>query len=199
MLALAHVGITFGVAVAAETLVPRPRPVITGSPFARVWVRLRDAIVSLSHTVDLRILIVASLLPDIIDKPLGLIIFPQVFGTGRLFAHSLVFTAALGLAGVWLYRSRRSLVLLTLAYGAGMHLILDAMWRTPSILLWPFAGPLPRGAGAGSWLAGILTTLLTNPVAYLPEIAGAILLVPLLWIVCRRKELGRFLRSGAVD
>jgi inner membrane protein len=199
MLTFAHVGITFGVAVAAETLVSPSGRAVTGSMCTRLRAQVHGRIVSLSHKVDLRLLLVASLLPDIIDKPIGFIIFPDVFGTGRLFAHTLAFPLALGLAGAWLYRSRRSLVLLTLAYGAAMHLILDAMWRSPVTLLWPLEGPLPHGGGADGWLAGVFATLMTNPAAYLPEIAGAILLVPFLWIVVGRKELGRFLRSGAVD
>lgn len=199
MLVLGHVGITFGVALAAEALASRSHLVTAGRSHPGLRARVHAAIVSLSSRVDLRILLVASLLPDIIDKPLGFIIFPHVFGTGRLFAHALVFPVVLALSGAWLYRSRRSMVLLTLAYGATMHLALDVMWRTPSVLFWPFAGPLPRGGNADGWLTDIFTTLLTNPAAYLPEIAGAILLVPLLFTVIGRTGLRRFLRSGAVD
>ena len=132
--------------------------------------------------------------------PVGLLLLPGVFGTGRLFCHSLVFPLVLAIAGTWLYHAGRNKHLLVLAYGAGMHLALDAMWRTPSILLWPFAGPLPRGAGtAEDWMTRILETLLTDPTAYLPEIAGAILVVPFLWAVLHGVGLRRFLRSGDVN
>jgi hypothetical protein len=58
---------------------------------------------------------------------------------------------------------------------------------------------MPRGDIGEYWLAQIITTLLTNPAAYVPEIAGAILLAPLLWAILRNGGLMRFLRSGVVD
>ena len=199
MLILGHVGITFGVALAADSLRSHTQVALAES-HRGLLTRLRHATASLARRIDLRILLVGALLPDIIDKPLGYILLPGLFGTGRLFCHALIFPIVLAAAGMWLYRARRSTHLLVLAYGAGMHLVLDAMWRTPSILLWPFAGPMPRGdAASGDWLARIITTLLTNPAAYLPEIAGAILLVPLLWAIFRGTGPGHFIRSGDVN
>jgi len=198
MLVLGHVGITYGVALAAESLRPHIRVIPAGWP-GGLWTRLQNSAVSLARRIDLRILLVGSLLPDLIDKPVGLLLFPGVFGTGRLFCHSLIFPAALAIAGAWLYRVRRSPHLLVLAYGASMHLILDAMWRTPSVLFWPFAGPLPHGTAAEDWLARTLAGLLTNPETFLPELAGAILLVPFLCAVLRGAGWGRFMRSGDVS
>lgn len=198
MLILGHVGITFGVALAAESLSSRadtPHPERQHGLLAR----LGRATASLAGRIDLRILLIGTLLPDIIDKPLGYILLPGLFGTGRLFCHALIFPIVLAAAGMWLYRARRSTHLLVLAYASGMHLLLDAMWRTPSILLWPFAGPMPRGGTSGDWLARIIDTLLTNPAAYVPEIAGAILLVPLFWAILRGVGPERFVRSGAVN
>lgn len=198
MLVLGHVGITFGAAVAAEALSPRFRnglrrgtrgllPLVTG------------ASASLRRHVDLRFLLAGSLLPDIIDKPVGLLLFPDLLGNGRIFCHTLLFPAALAIAGIVLYRARGMTHVLVLAYGSTMHLVLDAMWRSPATLLWPFAGPMPRGGVGEHWLAQIITTLLTNPAAYVPEMAGAILLAPLLWAILRNGGLVRFLRSGDVD
>jgi inner membrane protein len=198
MLILGHVGITFGVALAAESLRPlacHPASHTRQGPAAR----LAMATASLARRADLRVLLIGSLLPDIIDKPIGLLLLPGVFGTGRLYCHSLLFPAALALSGIALYRTRASTHLLVLSYGAAMHLALDSMWHTPAILFWPFAGPLPRGTGTGDWVARILTTLLTDPAAYLPEIAGAILIVPLLWTVFHGVGLRRFLLSGDVN
>lgn len=198
MLILGHVGITFGVALAADSIANRTRSRVR-TQNGSLPARLHSRVVSLAHHVDLRLLAVGSLLPDAIDKPVGLLLFPGYFGSGRLFAHSLLFVAVLGLAGLWRYRTRRATVLLVLAYGSFMHLVLDAMWRAPATLLWPFAGPLEKGAEAGGWLARIIETLLTNPAAYVPEIAGAILLAPLLVAVAGRVGLLRFLRTGRVD
>ena len=197
MLILGRVGITFGVALAGSSLRPESRA--NSALHVRApRRRLHSAIASLARRVDLRLLLLASLLPDIIDKPVGYVLFPDVFGTGRLLSHALVFPIALAVTGMWLYRSRRSSLLLVLASGAGMHLVLDAMWRTPSILLWPFAGPLPRGLGVEGWLAGMLAALLTNPAVFAPDIAGGILLVPLLRAILGGAGLKLFLRSGVV-
>jgi len=198
MLVLGHVGITFGTAVAAEALSPRFR-----SGWKRRTRRLlpviAEATASLRRHVDLRFLLAGSLLPDIIDKPVGLLLFPDLLGNGRIFCHTLLFPAAIVIAGIVLYRARGWTHALVLAYGSTMHLVLDGMWRTPATLLWPFAGPMPRGGVGEDWLAQIITTLLTNPAAYVPEIAGAILLAPLLWAVLRHGGVVRFLRSGDVD
>ena len=198
MLILGHVGITFGVALAANSLSPQSR-VDSARHVHAPYAQVQRAIVSLARRVDLRLLLLGSLLPDIIDKPVGLMLFSDVFGTGRLFSHALVFPIALAVAGVWLYRCRRSSLLLVLACGAGMHLVLDAMWQTPSILLWPFAGPLPPGVEANGWLARILAALLTNPAAFVPEIIGGMLLMPLMRAICRGGGMNRFLRAGVVE
>jgi len=198
MLILGHVGITLGAALATELLRPRTGPVAPLLPRGS-GSRLALAAASLARRVDLRLLLIGSLLPDVIDKPLGLLLLPDVFGTGRLYCHSLLFPVILALSGLCLYRATRHAHMLVLAYGTGMHLVLDAMWRTPSLLFWPFAGPLPRGAGTGDWVTRLLTTLLTEPAAYLPEIAGAILVVPFLWAVSHGVGLKRFLRSGDVN
>jgi len=198
MLLLGHVGITFATALAAESLAKNSHST-SGTRHQGLFGRLHATITALAQRIDLRLLIVGSLLPDIIDKPLGLLVLPGVFGTGRLFAHALLFPLALTIAGVWLHHKRGGCSLLVLAYGSVIHLLLDSMWRTPAILLWPLAGPMPRGGSPETWLARILETLLTNPAAYWPEIGGAILLAPLAWSILRYGGVGRFVRSGVVS
>ncbi len=197
MLILGHAGITFGVALAAESLASHPRSSSTHSRNS-LRARLHGSMLSLSRKIDLRLLFIGSLLPDIIDKP-GLVLFSGVYGTGRLFAHSLLFIVVLVLAGAWRYRVDRRTGLLVLAYGSAMHLLLDAMWRTPSVFFWPFEGPLPQDHVAEGWLSGIFETLLTNPSVFLSEIAGGMLLMPVLWVIFRRVGLRRFLRYGTLE
>ncbi len=161
--------------------------------------RLGDAFVSLSHRVDLRVLLVGSLLPDIIDKPVGLLFFPDLFGTGRLFCHTLLFCLLLAVMGAWRYRLRRTGGLLVLSYGSAMHLVLDGMWRSPETLFWPAMGLILRGETHDQWLRTIFLALFTRPEAYVPEIAGAMILVPLSLVMVRRGSFSRFLRTGTVD
>lgn len=198
MLLLGHAGITLGVAVAAEALrAPRTSPASIRAALAPR--RLRNAFASLSHRVDLRVLLVGSLLPDIIDKSVGLVFFPDLFGTGRLFCHTLLFCLLLTVVGAWRYRRRQTSNLLVLSYGVAMHLVLDGMWRVPETLLWPALGLILRGETHDQWLRTIFFALFTRPEAYVPEIAGAMILVPLWLVMVRRGSFLRFLRTGIVD
>ncbi|MFW6056055.1 MAG: metal-dependent hydrolase [Chloroflexota bacterium] len=195
MLILGHAGITVGAALVGEAVLGhRNAPTSLSRPLEVI----QDITVSLSQRIDLRVLFVASLLPDIIDKPLGLVLFAPAFGSGRLFAHTLWFPLALLAAGLMLRSFRGGQVLLVFAFGSGMHLLLDAMWLTPATLFWPLLGPFPQGNNPDQWLETIIRALLTNPGAYVPEIAGAILLLPLLTIVMGSKSLLRFLRTGSL-
>ena len=80
-----------------------------------------------------------------------------------------------------------------------MHLMLDGMWRSPETLFWPAMGLIIRGETHDQWLRTIFSALFTRPEAYLPEIAGAMILVPLSLVIVRRGNLSRFLRTGTVD
>ncbi len=84
-----------------------------------------------------------SLLPDLIDKPLGFLISGTV-GFGRIYAHTLLFLGVLLLAGAALWRgsSRRAgLLVITVAAGVLSHQLLDAMWFEPAAWYWPLFGP----------------------------------------------------------
>lgn len=193
MLILGHVGITLSAALAGEAALDRGE---TLPWLSHPMGRLRLTAVSLARRADLRVLAVASLLPDIIDKPVGLLLYPSVLGSGRVFCHTLWFPLALLAAGLLLQRARGGSVLLVLAFGSGMHLVLDSMWLSPAVLLWPFLGPLPPGPGPDQWLTTIVGDFVTKPQSYVPEIVGAILLVPLLVTVAGRTSLMRFLKTG---
>ena len=197
MLILGHTSITLGVAMVAEALHEHHTLGTTSS--RTVLQRLGDSLISLSRKVDLRLLLIGSLLPDIIDKPVGLVLFPQVLGTGRIFCHALIFPMALAAAGVVPYLRTRSNALFVLAYGALMHLILDSMWLNPGTLFWPVTELSLPAMPPANWPGSILLELLTEPAAYLPETAGVILLLPVLLLVNRRGGVVHFLRTGNVD
>ncbi|MEI2760960.1 metal-dependent hydrolase [Methanothrix soehngenii] len=93
--------------------------------FAHVGLALATA--RLYSRLDLLFLALGSILPDIIDKPLGLL----VFGTpnmGRTFAHTLLFLLILGAISLRL----RDIRLASLTWGVFIHLILDSMWGSSS-------------------------------------------------------------------
>jgi inner membrane protein len=134
--------------------------------FAHVGLTLASA--RLWSRVSLAFLALGSILPDIIDKPLGLIIFGSP-SMGRIFAHTLLFLLLLTALSI---RSR-DIRLISLTWGVLAHLLLDGMWKSPETLLWPLLGPFPS--------APLLDTLsylemlmhgLNNPGILIPELAG---------------------------
>lgn len=164
MFPLAHVGITLGVAFAIMRILRK----------------------SWNPKLFIIIVGVASLTPDIIDKPLGLLYGYQ--GGGRLIAHTLVFTlivlaVALILWKIW---SRKELQIsfwpLLFSLGVWMHFFLDFPWEDVRVSLWPAYG-LAFPAGEFSW-----GHLKESPVAIVGEIAGATIIVYLIILLL----LGRF-------
>lgn len=159
---------------------------------------------SLAKRIDIRVLLVGSLLPDIIDKPLGRFFLRDVFCNSRIFCHTLLFLLIISSAGIYLYRKRRQNWLLVLSFGTFTHLIFDWMWLSPHTLFWPLYGwTFARGANIGfaCWLGGIFTSLVTEPnsYAYTTEIIGGVVLGFFLWHLIKAKALVSFITRGEVD
>ncbi len=148
--------------------------------------------------IDLRLLAFAALLPDVIDKPLGHLILPGIFDSGRIFAHTLLFTLVLLIFGLMQYRRRGRRWCLTLAMGSAGHLVLDAMWRTPRTLLWPaFGWEFPASGVTDLWRT-LWQTLTSHPAVYVPEIIGIAILAYVGLRLTKKKRLRHFLRRGRI-
>jgi len=153
----------------------------------------------LGSYVDIRLLLVGSLVPDIIDKPVGAYILKEAFSNGRIFSHTLLFLILITVAGWYLYQYHRQKWLLILSFGTFAHLVLDRMWETPQTLLWPlfgFAFPLVE---LTYWLPRLFQSLFTNPDVYIPELVGAAVIVWFIWTLLRGRKVYTFLRYGWVD
>lgn len=182
MLLFAHPGITLGAATILADAVNR-KP----SWFA-----------SLSHYLDIRWLLVGSLLPDIIDKPVGQYIFRDTFNNGRIFAHTLLFLIVISVIGFFIYKRQRHTWMLALAAGTLTHLILDEMWLTPVTLFWPVLGfSFPRVELTG-WARSIWETLFSDPRVYIPEIIGLVVLLVLGFYLIKSRGIVTFLKRGKV-
>lgn len=116
---------------------------------------------------------IGAMLPDIIDKPLGEIIYGTP-NMGRIFAHTLLIL--LLLAAVAFYT--RDVRIASLCGGALIHLLLDFMWLTPAVLLWPLLGPFPPAAQIDtvSYIQMLLLGL-RSPAILLPELLGLAYLI----------------------
>lgn len=98
-------------------------------------------------------LALGSMLPDIIDKPLGLL----AFGTaeqGRTFGHTHLFLMVLATLAAYLKNVRMASV----SVGVLAHLVLDSMWKSPVILFWPLLGNFPpvQDLGVSDYILALL-------------------------------------------
>ena len=150
----------------------------------------------LSEYVDIRILLVGSILPDIIDKPLGLVFFREELSSGRVFAHSLLFLVILTAAGFFLYRQRRSTWLLVLAAGTLLHLALDEIWLMPQTVLWPFLGFSFERIEITDWYSLWFRDFFAYPGIFIPELLGLAIVLGFGIVLVARKKVGDFLRRG---
>ncbi len=123
MFLFGHLGVTLGVFIVLGYLVPRIRARIN------YWYVAFGAI-----------------LPDIIDKLVGRVLFANSLASGRLIAHTFIFTFLLALLGFYLYRRRNDACRLLVSGASFIHLLEDRMWMQPANLIWPLLGWIfPRG------------------------------------------------------
>ena len=207
MFILAHAGITFGAAVLVSEIITEVRGLakpqqpdnshnisqLPSSQRKRIFSPI-SWIDSLGKFMDIRLLIVGSMLPDIIDKPLRF----AGFGSGRSITHTLLITLIILAAGLYLYLSKRKTGLLALASGMIAHLILDGMWLIPQTFLWPLKGLSFPPASPGNVFDGWLAGLVSNPLIYIPEGIGLVIILGLLWTILRHGKLFDLLIRGKI-
>ena len=213
MLFFAHVGITLGGAlllrnvlsrgysqrslpqgkvVASTSSSPQPDSSADRADNSPSWFN------SLARQMDYRLILVGSLLPDIIDKPIGALLFRDFFSNSRIFSHTLLFLLILSLAAAYFYNRRGTTWLLALSFGIFMHLILDQMWLTPQTLLWPIYGWAFERIDLSHWMQDIFYALRTYPAVYISELIGAAILVSFAARFVRRKRVYAFVRKGTI-
>jgi hypothetical protein len=163
---------------------------------------------------------VGSVLPDIIDKPIGHFLFREEIGNGRIYAHTLLFFLLTLVAGLVWYRmtrgsqsdalvgpegktltppemTRRTWVL-GLSLGTATHLAFDQMWRNTRTLFWPLDGWNFQRIDTGDWIPAMLRALKAEPGIYVPEVIGAFVLGWFAWWILHRRGVRSFLRRGLI-
>lgn len=213
MFLFAHVGITVGVALAAQVsrLGRQVEPAYSlgssvgssadrgadlgGRHCFRRWAS-RKWRQCPNPQLDYRLIAVGSVLPDV-DKFIGLALFQDF---DRSFFHTLAFFLALLILGAFLSRRNADSRGLQAAYCCGMHLVLDQMWLRPGTLLWPVSGwnptqgklPIPEFGDQ------MVRSLTTDWGQIVPEVVG---LAVLLWLalgLVRRGAVAKFLQMGRI-
>lgn len=140
--------------------------------------------------IDYRLVLFGAILPDLIDKPLGI-----ALGLGtRIWAHTFLFLFLL-LA----FSFVPSLTPLRLVgFGVATHFLLDQMWNLPTIVLYPAYGwSFPRAPfSADAWV----DALLHDPYVQVGEIVGLAVLVIFAWSMRIRTwtALWAFIRHGSI-
>lgn len=155
-----------------------------------------SSLTSLANHIDIRLLFIGSLLPDIIDKPLGTFFFRDTFSSGRIFCHTLAFLLFITLIGFYLYRSHGKTWMLTLSFGTFTHLIFDKMWRAPQTLLWPVYGWTFEKVDLTHWIWNIFYAVRTDPGVYVPELVGMAILIWFVVVLVRRRQVYAFIRNS---
>ncbi len=129
-----------------------------------------------SRAPDLRWLLAGAVLPDIVDKAVGEVLFKSYFENGRIFAHTFVLSLLLFVAGTYTCKRRGDNRILLLAFGVAGHLVLDRIWTEAATAYWPSMGPFLRYPSEGTIIEQIMEYL-RDPAFWATEIAGAALLI----------------------
>lgn len=97
--------------------------------------------------VDVRFLFVGAILPDLIDLPVGTLLLAGKYSTGELWSHSLLIpTVFMTVVLLATRRGRRRRAWMGLGVGWLLHILLDGMWASQDLFLWPFFGwEIPAG------------------------------------------------------
>lgn len=155
----------------------------------------------LADKVDYRIILVGSLLPDFIDKPLGNIFLNHIFANGRIFAHTLLFLFLILALAIILFRTKKQVWGFYLVFGTIAHFLLDEIWLTPGTLFWPLLGltfmkypEMSIITLVNSWLNG----LITEPVTYIAETLGSTILIFFGIKILEQKKVKAFLLRGII-
>jgi len=208
MLVFGHLGVTLGVGLIASGLVTTIKhknddktlniSIISPTTTTSTVEKLNRQLSTLGHYVDIRLLLIGSILPDLIDKPLGHCLLPAPFDGGRIFGHTLLFLMLVTFIALYLHMRRRKTYLYAVSFGVLMHLITDEMWLSHETLIWPIFGIEFESAGVVNWFSNIFHVLFTYPSVYIPEIIGVIIIGWFLLQLIRRQQVVAFIKYGKI-
>ena len=170
MLIFGHTGITAGIFQVCDLLMKAPGNSDEPNPGSRFGIAVREKRLTVYHLlsgmrnqldlIDYRLILSGSLLPDILDKPLWLFAFSDIFPSGRGYGHTFIFNLVFFICGLILIRQGKSW-LLVISLSGFIHLLLDRMWSNPVTLWWPLLGQFQRRETI-DWIPNILHKLFTD-------------------------------------
>ena len=208
MLLFGHIGITTGVVKACDILASKGWPADSYEPSSssRFMLAVHKRLLSLYRllnrircrlgSIDYRLVLLGSLLPDVLDKPAWLLTFGGIFPTGRGWGHTFLFNFLLLIVGLILVRCNKSW-LVVISLSSFTHLVLDEMWNNPVTLWWPLLGQFGKVETAG-WMPWLLHLLLSDPGTYIPEIIGLAVILLLGHRLLVSRTFTNFIKTGAI-
>jgi len=132
---------------------------------------------------------IGSVLPDVIDKPLGYIIFNSTLSNGKIFFHSLLILLLFFIAGLIVWRWYRSRAFLWVTVGILSHQIVDGMWVYPTSWFYPLYGPFPSGAPRPGYIEQVYLNEISSPTEWIFLVAIIAILLILVVNMSRRKAV----------
>lgn len=152
----------------------------------------------LFEDADYRIIALAVMTPDLLDKPLAWFVFPDA-NAALFFGHTLLLHGMVWGVAAATGRWRRWLPYL-LAFSA--HLVQDRMWGFTQTLLWPLRGwgwhPWQHVSTPNEMFHAYLQIVVQEPILIALDVIGAGLLMWFIWDrkLVTRDRLLAFLRTG---
>lgn len=195
-----------GIVRACDILINSPLNSHQPDPSSRLRLAVRKKWLPIYHrlhgigrqlgSIDYRMALLGSLLPDIVDKIPWLFASSDIFPSGRDYGHTFLFNLLLFICGLILLKYKKSWLLI-ISLSSIIHLILDRMWDDPVALWWPLLGPFHRVETTG-WLSNILHALFSEPGTYISEIIGLVIILVIAYRVIVTKGVLNFIRTGAI-
>lgn len=147
-------------------------------------------------SLDYRAVLIGSILPDIIDKPIGAFLFRSTFHNSRIFGHTLLFSVIVILIGLYIMCKYKKNSILLLGICTSIHLILDSMWLYLDILFWPYFGWKFPARTEGNWVQSDIIRLVTDPSYYLPELIGFMIIAYYFIRLVKNRQIKDFIKKG---
>jgi hypothetical protein len=127
--------------------------------------------------IDYRYVFVGSILPDLIDKPINMLLHHGFILEGRLIGHTLLFAIFLLFLGSMNLMQKNNGNIFILGLCSLIHIVLDGIWLCPQVLFFPLFG-VDSILNFHMVKIPILTTLFSsNFYRFLGEILGVFFLV----------------------
>ncbi|MCI0887630.1 MAG: metal-dependent hydrolase [Chloroflexi bacterium] len=147
---------------------------------------------------DFRLVIIGSIVPDILDKPMGFLLAPDLLNNNlRTIGHGGLFALAFVLAGLAAHYIMRNPQLLVMAIASAGHMVLDQMWQQWDTVFWPFLGlEFRQGTTTLSEYIRFHVQGLLHP-APLDFVTAGIILGFMIYVIVS-SGIGLFIKSGRV-